>query len=94
MLTFATALAADPNLDLNKGATWMKGFLALLVTVALMYLTLRALLKHGRSGDTSGALSVVGAMLLCLIPMAVAGSIAIATGYGNALLELVTGVFS
>lgn len=87
-------LAAAPELDLKGGVVWLRGFGLLLLTVIFIYLTAKALLKHGQRGDTSGALSVTGATLLCLIPLAIGATVATITGYGGALLDVVTKILS
>lgn len=97
MSHLATLLAAadpTPTLDLKAGLMWVKGFALLGLTVIFVYLTGKALLKHGKNGDTSGAFSMAGATLICLIPLAIGASVATITGYGGALLNVFTKILS
>ncbi len=93
MLTLTNIiLTADkpPALDLNAGAAWAKGFGLLCVMVILVYLTGKGLIKHAGRGDTSAAFSMAGATLICLFPLGLIGGAAVLTGYGSALLGVVT----
>ncbi len=93
MLTLTNAiLAADkqPVISLNAGAAWAKGFGLLCIMVILVYLTGKGLVKHASRGDTSSSFSMAGATLICLFPLGLIGGAAVLTGYGSALLSVVT----
>jgi hypothetical protein len=96
MINHFAMLAADnsPDLNLKAGLIAIRGLALLGLTIIFVYLTGKALLKHGKNGDTSGAFSVTGATLICLIPLAVGASVITITGYGGALLDVITKVLS
>lgn len=93
-MNFALASTQVPSLDLEAGAIWLKGFALLCLMVVLVYLTGKSMLSHGSRGDTSKSFSVVAATMICLIPLGLLGGTAILTGYGSALLGVITKVLS
>lgn len=87
-------LSAPPDISPEAGLLWVKGFLLLALGVVLVWLTIKSVIKHGQDGDQKTAISVVTATLICLIPLGLIGTAAVATGYGGALLNVITKIFS
>jgi len=87
-------LLAEPNIALENGLIWAKGFLLLGCLVVLVYLTLKGLLTHGQHGDYSQAASMVGASMICLSLLGLAAGAAVITGYGTAMLTAITKILS
>lgn len=90
----AAAEPAPTSFDVGAGLAWLKGILLAAVGVVLIYITIKAYLSHGRSGDYSKATSMVVSVLICTIPLALIGGAAVLTGYGAAMLNTITGIFS
>lgn len=80
--------------DLTGAVAWAKAFGLLCLLVVIVYLTGRAWLKHGKSGDINGSFSFVGAVFICLIPLALISGVGILTGTGAAMLGTVLKVLS
>lgn len=82
------------ELSPEAGLIWLKGFLLLALGVVLVWLTIKSLVKHAVDGDQKSSISVVSATLICLIPLGLIGTTAIVTGYGGAILGVLTKILS
>ncbi len=67
----------DPGFDPNATAGKIRGFLLVLIALALAACTLYGIFNFGRQGQVSRALMMVGAVLVCLLPVAIAAPIAL-----------------
>lgn len=94
MLTLLSAAQAPTEYDLFGAAAWLKAFGLLCLLVVIVYLTGKAWLSHGKDGDINGSFSFVGAVFICLIPLALIATAGALTGTGAAMLNTVLKVLS
>lgn len=93
-INHALLASQAPALDPQAGIAWAREFGLLCLVVILIYLTGKALLNYGGRGDISKSFSMFTATMICLLPLGLLGGAAVLTGYGSALLSVVTKILA
>lgn len=87
-------LAATPDISIEKAKQSALMILTALICVGLAWLTLKSIWKDSHDGDYSGVAGKVFTSVIAMIPFIMAGSLAIAIGWGTALLDVLTALVS
>lgn len=88
-LIILSADTVSGTLDPKAAAVWGKGFLLLCAVVVVIWISIKAWLKHGQNGNISGSASFVAAFFICTIPLGLVTTGAILTGTGGMLADSV-----
>jgi high-affinity K+ transport system ATPase subunit B len=90
MLNYVAAVLAadpdkDPGIDLNNGVSQFRLLAVGVLGLALIIVSVIGVFTAGRRGNASKGASIVGTVLICLIPAGIGGGLA-AIALGHAFL--------